>query len=115
MTIFCIQVQPDRVPGIDIGRVRELCMQLASDKTLVERHGAIEGDDGGPYLNLMFEAPDAAKFWMRADAQIYGDNVVGAHMSQASIVTCTGEHGWDDYLLLHHYDRKLQLDTLSDH
>jgi hypothetical protein len=114
MTIFCIQVQPDRAPGLDIGRVRGLCVQLASDKALIERHGVIEGDDGGPYLNLMFETPDAAKFWKMVETKIYGDHVVGGPMSQASLATCTGEHGWDDYLLLHHYDQGLQLDSLSD-
>lgn len=114
MTIFCIQVQPDHAPGIDIGRVRDLCTQLASDKALIERHGVIEGDDEGPYLNLMFETSNAAEFWKKFETKVYADPAVGALMRRASLATCTGESGWDDYLLLHHYDKTLPLDTLPD-
>lgn len=114
MTIFCIQVQPDRAPGIDIGRVRDLCKQLSSDHALVDRHGVIEGDDEGPYLNLMFETASAAKFWKQFEANIYTDPIVGEPMNQASMATCTGEHDWDDFLLLRHYDKKLPLDQIPD-
>lgn len=115
MITFCIQVQPDRAPGIDIDRVRELCQETASDTSMVERHGVIEGNDEGPYLNLMFEIVKAGEFWRSVKTKLYADPLVGGAMERASMATCTGEHGWDDYLLLYHYDKGLQLDVLPNH
>ena len=40
------------------------------------------------------------------------DSELGPQLASASIATCEGNRGWDDYLLLHHYDRTLDLDTL---
>lgn len=115
MATLCIQIQPDRVPELDIMRVRELCQQLAADDKIVVRHGVVEGDDGGPYLNLMFETNKPVEFWREFEARIYKDEVVGEGMKQASMATCTGEHGWDDYLLLYHYDKKFETDDLHNH
>ena len=30
------------------------------------------------------------------------------------MAVCEGQHGWDDYLLLHHYDAELKRDEVSD-
>jgi hypothetical protein len=36
----------------------------------------------------------------------------GAGNMQSPCVVCQGQQGWDDYLLLHHYDRRIVLDNL---
>ena len=33
-------------------------------------------------------------------------------LRSAAMVVCEGEHGWDDYLLLHHWDRRFRLDSV---
>ena len=114
MTIFCIQIQPDRAPALDIAQVRELCLQLAENKTVIARHGVVEGDDEGPYLNLMFEIIDPIAFWRLFSTRIYDDALVGPGMKAASMATCTGEDEWEDYLLLYHYDKKMELDSLDE-
>lgn len=115
MVTFCIQVQPDRAPELDVDQVRALCKQLASDTTIVERHRVVEGDDNGPYMNLMFEIAKPIEFWQSFQEKIYADAIIGAAMGRASMATCTGEHEWDDYLLLYHYDKGLELDVLHNH
>lgn len=115
MTTFCIQIQPDRAPGINLDRVRDLCKQLATDAKTVSRHGVVEGDDDGPYVNLMFEVIKTVEFWQAFEEKLYQDAVVGEGMKLASMATCTGELGWDDYLLLYHYDKGLELDDPGDH
>jgi hypothetical protein len=35
-------------------------------------------------------------------------------LAQAAIVVCEGELGWDDYLLLHHFNSDEELDELSE-
>ena len=37
----------------------------------------------------------------------------GGELRDAMIITMTGEEGWDDYLLLHHFDRAEPLDLLE--
>lgn len=113
MATFCIQIQPDRAPDMDLNHVQNLCRQVASDKALVMRHGVVTGDDGGPYLNLMFEVFKPVDFWDVFKEMIYGDSNVGSAMNESSMATCTYDPSWDDYLLLYHYDRKFALDDLQ--
>ena len=40
------------------------------------------------------------------------DEELGPQLARASIATCQGSRGWDNYLLLHHYDRTFKLDSL---
>ena len=35
-------------------------------------------------------------------------------LAAAAIIVCEGEHGWDDYLLLHHFDPAEPLDTMRE-
>jgi hypothetical protein len=95
----CVQYQPDRVTG-DEARVRQALIEALAG---AEIH---IGEENGRYENLTFDAasPDDAlsKLWIVFDSPQFG------RAARAScIVTCQGKHGWDDYLLLHHYDRTL--------
>jgi hypothetical protein len=72
-----------------------------------------EGEDDGPYVNFDFRAQDLARLWDILRGQVFWDQTIGPHLAETSIATCEGNHGWDDYLLLHHYDRTLVLDTLG--
>jgi len=35
-----------------------------------------------------------------------------SELANRIIATCTGQYGWDDYLLLHHFDKTEPLDSL---
>ena len=70
------------------------------------------GEDDGPYVNYDFRTRDLARLWEVLQSQVFLDTTLGPQLANASIVTCEGIRGWDDYLLLHHYDRALDLDTL---
>lgn len=113
MSDLCIQIQPNRAPNLDLSAVRHHCDLLAAKEPLVHRVDFVEGDDDGPYLNLMFETNKLQALWNLLQQQFYQDSTMGAHLARASIVTCEGDQGWDDYLLLHHYDRTLRLDKFT--
>jgi hypothetical protein len=70
-----------------------------------------DGDKKGSYVNLnvMVERPLA--FWRFLMRQITSNPT--SLIPQIMIATCQGKAGWDDYLLLHHFDQKVQLDTFS--
>jgi hypothetical protein len=65
-----------------------------------------DGEDNGPYINIAFEATDPAGLW----AAIRGQLLADPELAGATIVVCEGEHGWHDYLLLHHFDPTEPLD-----
>lgn len=113
MSALCIQVQPNKVPDIDMERVRALGEAVSSDKTLVSRFAIVEGEDKDPYSNLMFETQELQKLWRLLQDVMYRDKKVGLALSQASMAMCEGNDGWNDYLLLYHFDPSVQLNNFN--
>jgi hypothetical protein len=113
MSTLCIQVQPNRAPDIDMARIRALGEGIASDKELVTRFAIVEGEDNGPYANLMFETTELQKLWRLLQDALYRDEEVGSALSQASMAMCEGKDGWNDYLLLYHFDPSVKLDNFN--
>lgn len=103
MPIVSVQFQPDRVTADEAG------VRQALREALVGAEVDI-GEEDGRYENLSFEAasPEDALFKVRV---VFDSPQFGRAARASCIVTCQGEHGWDDYLLLHHYDRTLVVDT----
>jgi hypothetical protein len=98
-----IQLQPARSPGLDVA---EAVAGLVRLDALVQ---VTEGEDDGRYVNIDFKATDLSGLWALVWAEL--QSVSG--LAEAAIVVCEGEYGWDDYLLLHHFNPKEQLDELS--
>ncbi len=71
------------------------------------------GNDDGQYVNLTIETANRTTTWNRVRSQLIESKLLGAELRDAMIVTMTGAAGWDDYLLLHHYDRTEPLDELE--
>ena len=110
MPALNVQVQPDLSPDLDLDGVLALFSTAAA---LADAELEVTaGEYGGLYVNYDFRTRDLARLWEVLQSQVYLDSKLGQQLAIASIVTCEGNRGWDDYLLLHHYDRTLALDTL---
>lgn len=100
-----VQFQPRRLPGSE----RTLVSAL---RTLAEREATfvslVEGIDQVPWVNANFETSDLAGLWRRLR-----ESLATAGLLEGTIVTCEGERGWDDYLLLHHFDHGQRLGQLK--
>ncbi|WP_269532934.1 hypothetical protein [Chitinimonas sp. BJYL2] len=114
MTTLCIQIQPDRTSDYDEAELMAVCDSLKVHKPLITSFAMETGDDEGPWVNLMFETDHAAKVWPILQAAFYPANAFGDRMRASSMAMCTGEEGWEDYLLLYHYDPNPELDSLDD-
>ena len=112
MTTFCIQVQPDRVPGLDMERVRSLCRLVTSNRSLTERYGIVEGVAVARYVNLMFDTAQPSELWELLKSIFYEDSMVGPDMAHASLTLCEGDRGWDDCIVLHHFDPEVEIDQI---
>ena len=110
MPALKVQVQPERAPTLDLDGVLEIFSNAAemADAELTVSEGA----EDGPYVDFDFLTGDLPRLWEVLQSQVFADDVLGPQLASAAIATCQGSRGWDNYLLLHHYDRSLTLDTL---
>ena len=106
MRLINIQVQPDRAKRLDMTAVDARLRRLAKNKRLVRRFSFDEGDEKGSYLNFSYLSANPAELW-RA---LRNGALRSLPLRSASIVVCEGDNSWDDYLLLHHFDRRLKVD-----
>lgn len=110
MPALKVQVLPELAPKLDLDGVLALFSTAAE---LADAELEIKpGNDDGPYIDYDFRTRELMRLWEVLQSQVFLDSRIGPALARASIATCEGNRGWDDYLLLHHYDRSLVLDTL---
>ena len=109
-----IQVQPDRAPSLDVSLLEREFNAFAVATPCVTKFKTEQGDDGGRYINLHMKTGDLATLWKAVQPALYGHPILGAPLLQSSMAICTGEAGWDDYLVLHHYDESVDVDILCE-
>jgi hypothetical protein len=95
-----------------MARVRALCQRVAEDKKLVNRFAVVEVEEEGTHTDVVFETTELQPLWRLLQDTLYKDEKIGSDLSKASIAVCEGTDGWNDYLLLYHYDLSLELDNL---
>lgn len=114
MTDFCIQIHPQRAADLDLAGLFSLCNDLARKKDLIRRFAIVDGTDGHDHVNLMFETRRPGKLWSVLQSRLYQSGEFGGALKQCSMAMCQGAHGWDDYLLLHHYDPAVPCARLAE-
>jgi hypothetical protein len=114
MRAISIQVQPGRSPSINMDKVSVAFESIATMGDLVEHHSFDSGEQNGPYFNFTFGTPDALQLWRVIEARVYGDEKLGPHMRKASMVMCSSPSGWNDYLIVFHFDPAVRCDSTSD-
>ena len=107
---LCIQVHPARAPALDISRLKEECTVVAKRTAGIRGIGFTEGFDGGPYLNIVFAAENPIDAWEQLELELLESADFGADLKSCSMCMCTGENGWEDFVLLYHFDPKVELD-----
>lgn len=69
-------------------------------------------EKGRKYLNFNFFTELPKALWDELQIHIYKHDDYGRYISSVSVVACEGERTEDD-LLLHHFDKTIQCDSLS--
>ena len=114
MRSLSIQVQPNRSKNIDIDRVFDVFTKIASMNDLVKHHSFDHGNDEGPYFNFTFGTNRPKELWQKINDELYQDKELGKHMKQASMAMCSMEDGWQDYLILFHFNSSVTLNDIPD-
>jgi hypothetical protein len=104
VTQFCIQIHPHRSPELDLAGLRSQCERTVTDNALIQRFSWHKRFSDCDYVNLIFETDQPKRLWELLQQQLYQTGTFGRFLQISSIATCEGRHGWEDYLLLHHFD-----------
>lgn len=110
--ILHIQVQPGLVESLDVVGLRRAFQDLAADNPIVSGHRFRNGKDNGDYYNFDFDTPRPAELWDQIRSRVFSNAEFTDTFQRASMAICTGNHGWDDYLLIHHWDASEDLDEV---
>ena len=109
MRSLSIQVQPARSPGIDMAGVLAEFESVAGVTELVKHHAFDSGDDQ-EYFNFTFGTTEAKTLWQLIQSRLYNSGDFSSHMRQASMAMCSSDEGWNNYILLYHFDPAISLD-----
>jgi hypothetical protein len=109
MTELCIQIQPRRSAELNLSRIKSRCEGLARQEMLIRNFVFDDRIEHDACANLRFETVDAKALWGLLRRRIYRSEF-GRAVQAASIAICQGQNGWDDYLLLYHYDPEVKCD-----
>jgi hypothetical protein len=99
-----LQVHTDAVPGEALASLRAECESLAMrlSGALGVRFG--EGEDEANYRNIVFGSYAPQELWPYIKAALYQSAVHGKVLQASSMALRTGEDGWNDYVVLYHFD-----------
>ncbi len=104
MKCLSIQLHPDRDTSF---RPEDLIQHLKS----IGRYPEIDIDQDKPqYVNLNLFTEDLNALSQQINTQVIDDEHLGPWVKNVSVIVCEGDQGWDDYILLWHYDK----DELAD-
>ena len=102
---FNIQIHPERHSDYDEGFVLGCLTDSGIDPKITV------GEENGRYINLGFKAKEPKLLWEKIIEKLSHSE----SFTKTSIACCQGSNGWDNYLLLYHYDKSEKIDVLKNH
>ena len=102
-----IQVLGKSTPGV-IGSIKVIARHLARDP-LVTRL-SMERNEADDLLNLHIATGDPDAVWDHLDIRLKDNPGIRRYLASRWIVICEGEHGWRDYRVFAHVDRRVRRD-----
>ncbi len=108
---FLIQVHVERLLALDEPDIVNVGNRIKTEWP--DDCSVTTGDDDGRYVNLMIQSDNAGRTWARISELLLGSDFLSTEVKISAIITVTGDAGWDDYLLLHHFDPSESLDAFQ--
>jgi L-threonylcarbamoyladenylate synthase len=109
---ICIQIKSYRFSDFELELIQAIGEEIASNKELISHFEIQKEKDKEKYMNIMFETNALKNLWYQIQTKFFQDLAIGLILGKSSIVVCEGKKGWDDYLLLYHFNKLQKLDNL---
>jgi hypothetical protein len=110
MKTICLQFQPERT-RVPVARVSALLLRIALEHKDV-RQFTVQRGVSKQYVNYLFVGPGVRSIWNVVEITTLRHQRIGKGLRRACIATAEGSRGWNNYLLLHHFDSRQNLDKL---
>jgi len=107
-----VQIQPDLISATSAEAIVTILESLGKDLQLSGAH-ITRGNDSGKYINVELRSNDIPRLWKEIKQALFVDERAGSDVKRGTVVVCSGDAQWKDYLLLHHYDASQRLDSLA--
>jgi hypothetical protein len=106
MKTLTVQIQAGLATALEAEQAVAKLLALAGEKVFAAQGHAISAEavKGDGCISVNFRAPDLARLWRAIQEKLGLGEDEQPPIARALIVVCEGQFGWDDYLLLHHYD-----------
>jgi hypothetical protein len=101
-----IQIHPDRLVRISTKEAVERVVAVGSSCMAVTRHRVVSELSEPGAVNVDFLTHSITSLWAILSNALADEHSLQS-LSAASMILCEGANGWNDYLLLHHYDPKI--------
>jgi len=112
MKTLSVQIQPERIAGVDISLVVKALRKLAQRPDIAAMGTTAKVESGNEYVNVKFKTQNAPALW--EEILIYFPKLKSfSTILNGLIIVCEGDKGWGDYLLLYHFSSKEKLDTFA--
>src|SRR5262245_40220556 len=113
MKTICLQFQPKRAPKVSVTTISALMLRIATAHDGVRQFTLQRGRASNQYINYLFVGHGVQSIWSAIRAKALQHRRVGSSLRRACIATAEGSRGWDDYVLLHHFDPRQNPDKLA--
>ena len=113
MPTLSVQFQPERAKRPNVKLVQQLMCSTAIREDGIRGFDFHRGHDRGLYINFNYQGSrdTLARLWKYLKTKVLLDRRAGAQLRQATIITCEGSRGWENYRLLYHFNPKTALDS----
>ena len=105
MKCLVIQIETQRDQSHTVNELLELTRSK-------ERFPEVDIDDDSNLVSLNYFTEDLAVLWQELQLNLFADGVLGSWLKKVAIVGCEGATGWDDALLLFHYNPNEKCDKI---
>jgi hypothetical protein len=102
MGCLSIQIQPDLVSSINSDGITSFLNNEGYSPEITE------GYDSGAFINLNIKTHNVKVLWVKIEKYLKNHS----ELFNCTIITCEGSQGWDNYLLLHHFDSTEKFDEI---
>jgi hypothetical protein len=113
MSALSILVRLDRAREVDTAAAKRRLSAVGQPEQVVTKVNVVEGEEDGGYINVTYSSDDLQALWSLVRSELAGNGTHVPSLMGCTIVVCTGQFGWDDYLLLHHFDPSQPLDAVA--